>query len=75
MGALVGIVLGFISEFLFPQVLKSEVIFNLLFRQQTTIPQNTQYSLGSVFSVGLLIPTLTGLLGAFVGFVLYKIKR
>lgn len=73
-GALVGIAFGIFLYYLSPGILYQEFLFNRMFRQETVLPEYSTNS-GSLFTVGILIPTVTGIIGALFGSILHKITN
>ena len=71
-GAIVGVVVGFVIQFFFPSILNFELVYNIVFRKQTGIPIYPTSS-GSVYAVGSLFPLLTGIIGGVVAMVVYKL--
>ena len=76
-GALVGIVLGVILSFIFSGIFEFEFLYNLQSKQLLGLPLANLYgptaSSGSVFAVGMIIPSFGGLIGASVGYLIKEI--
>ncbi|MBI2617278.1 hypothetical protein HYW55_04045 [Candidatus Gottesmanbacteria bacterium] len=75
-GALFGIFVGFLVNFLFPNLMLQEIFFRMSSNQALGDPPG-YYSAqsGSVIATGNLFPILFGLLGFLAGVIIIKSKK
>ena len=68
-GSLIGIIVGIVVCVVFPTLLNIELVFN---KSQRTLQGFTEdqylFKSGSVYAVGIVLPTLLGLVGGTVGY-------
>lgn len=74
-GALIGIILGIIIPFLYPNVLNIEFRLEQMVSKLLGYPYG-QWSFkgGSIYSVGLLSQLIFGIIGGFLGYIISRKK-
>lgn len=74
-GAIIGIIVGITLQIFLPKILEYSLFYEIAQRKTTNIPLSPQFTSGSVFSVGFVFPILSGIAGALIGFVIYKLTK
>ena len=75
LGALIGVVLGIVLNLLLPATLYIEAVARASFRRHAGLPYYPGFRSGSVYTVGVLLPSLLGIAGGVVGLLLSKKKE
>ncbi len=76
-GALTGIGIGILLIILFPSLLTVSYNFNMMWLNHQWLYSGgyVNYKTGSPYNVAATFPTLTGIGGGAVGFLLFKLKK
>jgi len=69
-GILIGLLVGIVLYFIFPQLLDIDYEYGIAYRQQVGIPSTIKS--GSMFATRGVIPLLCAAIGGATGFVAYK---